>query len=186
METLEFIIFGGESKRFHTWPVLKEQRIDSHSFHVAMLCALMARGNDPRKGPSLTVPLLMAALTHDLAEHRMADLPAPVKRALPDYPEGSFRKVWGGMENALLAEHDMNWEPQLSTRELRWLKLADAMEGALYCIRERMMGNRYIDVPFHNFRSYIAEIQLQRLNGEEPTVLAIISYIDDMWEHANQ
>ena len=174
METLEFIIFGGESKRFHTVPVIKEQRIDSHSFHVAMLCSLMA-------GNAVSAPLLMAALTHDLAEHRVGDLPAPVKRALPDYPHASFRDVWGAMEDELLLEHNQHWGVVLDEQEMRWLKLADAMEGALYCIRERMMGNRFIDTCYDNFRRYIGDLLKP---DEEQMVKRIVGYIDDSWEQA--
>jgi 5'-deoxynucleotidase YfbR-like HD superfamily hydrolase len=176
MQTLDFIIFGAETKRFHTWPVLREQRVDSHSFGVAMLCTLMADGK-----PSAN--LLLAALTHDLAEHRMGDLPAPAKRLMPANADGvPFRKTWAMLENKILHEEGLGWENYLTPYERRWLALADAMEGCLYCIRERMMGNKYIDVPYTNFRSYIQE---QLVLADEDIVTEIVGYITDMWEQAN-
>lgn len=190
MDTLEFILNGGETNRFHTIPTLFNQRVDSHSFNVAMLVALMAQDADPKEGEGLSVPLLMAALTHDLSEHKVGDLPAPTKRAMPQVHVEeeeetklySFREYWGMMENNHLRAVGLDWEHLLAPKQQRWLKLADAMEGALFCIRERMMGNRLIVTVFGNFRSYIEK--LRQIN-EEPMVQAIITYIDDMWEQAD-
>lgn len=189
METLDFILNGAETKRFHTWPVLREQRVDAHSWGVAMLYALMAQAADPAHGQGLTVPGLMAALTHDLAEHKLGDLPAPVKRELGETKLPGmdnvlpFRQAWGELENRLLAAQALDWEPLLAPMEHRWLKLADAMDGCLYCVRERMLGNRLIVTVFNNFRTYIDDV----LGGQDsqPMEAEIICYIDDMWEQAN-
>jgi 5'-deoxynucleotidase YfbR-like HD superfamily hydrolase len=183
MEQLDFIINGGETVRFHTWPVLRPQRVDSHSYHVAMLCALMAQDEPVERGHGLTVPLLMAALTHDLAEWKVGDMPSPSKRAMPDYGDITFREVWSGMEQDLLAGVGLDWEALLTPKDLRWLKLADNMQGALYCIRERAMGNQLIAEPYSNFRKYIAE--LMQVNGENNMEQNIVQYIDDMWEQHN-
>jgi 5'-deoxynucleotidase YfbR-like HD superfamily hydrolase len=179
MEILDFIVFGSETKRFHTMPTLREQRVDSHSHGVAMLCMLLAESE-----PSAN--LLLAALTHDLAEHKFGDLPAPAKRTMPDTVDvlgrRTFRQAWGDMETTALNEVGLRWDQMLSDKERRWLKLADAMEGCLYCIRERMMGNKYINVCYDNFRSYIQE---QLVTDEEEAVADIVGYIQDMWEQAN-
>lgn len=182
MEQLDFIINGGETRRYHTQPVLREDRVDSHSFRVAMLYSMMALdGNESTGG--LTTPGLMAALVHDLAEHKTGDLPAPVKRAMPPGADGvSFRDTWGVMENKLLALAGLEWEPMLTPPQARWLKLADAMDGALFCIRERMMGNRLIGAVYNNFWNYVREVA-GPLRGDVEQ--QIINYIDDMWEQAN-
>lgn len=185
MEHLDFIINGAETKRYHTWPTLREQTVGAHSFSVAMLCALMAQEADPEQGEGLTVPLLMAALTHDLPEHKLGDLPAPAKRSMPPLADGrSFREHWGEMEDALLQEVGLDWEHLLGPKQRRWLKLADAMDGALYCIRERAMGNSLIGTVFNNFRSYVQQL-LHEPEAEEQMVNDIVQYIDDMWEQAN-
>jgi len=190
MEKLDFIINGGETRRFHTWPVLRPQTVAEHSFHVAMLYSLMAGDHTPTTAEpvSLGVPGLMAALCHDLAEWQMGDIPSPAKRAMPMIGAVTFRQHWGEMEQEKLTAQDLWWEDLLTPIEARWLKLADAMQGALYCIRERMMGNKLIVTPFNNFRRYIGELMpddgplSQHLRSMEQQ---IIDYIDDMWEQAN-
>lgn len=186
MEQLDFIINGGETRRYHTWPVIRQQRVDEHSFHVAMLVSMIALDADgvDKSPKGLTVPLLMAALVHDLAEHKFGDMPAPTKRAIgEEIGVPDFRAQYGAMEERALQQQGLDWEHLLSPTQRRWLKLADAMQGALYCIRERQMGNRLIGPVFDNFRQYIRDV----LNGNEPAPMEarIINYIDDMWEQAN-
>lgn len=186
METLDFILNGAETKRYHTWPTLREQTVGAHSFSVAMLVALIAQGADPHGGEGLTLPLIMAALTHDLAEHKLGDLPAPAKRSLPALANGmSFRAHWGVMEVELLKGVNLDWEGMLGPQQLRWLKLADSMDGALWCLRERAMGNTLIRTVFSNFRSYIEELSPHSCEETSSVVKDIIAYIDDMWEQAN-
>lgn len=172
-QQLKFIRNGGETRRYHTWPVLRQQNVAEHSFNVAMICSWLAR----QETPGIGAALLMAALTHDLAEHQMGDLPAPVKRALPDYAEGTFREVWGGLENKMLIDQGLDWEQLLSDKEKHWLKLADAAEGCFYCIREREMGNRLIDEVYNNFIDYC----IKEFNGDSETEASLIRYIDAEW-----
>jgi 5'-deoxynucleotidase YfbR-like HD superfamily hydrolase len=185
METLDYIRNGGETRRYHTWPVLRTQTVAEHSFHVAMLYSLMAGAHEPTPDEpvSLGAAGLMAALTHDLAEWEMGDLPAPIKRQLPDYNGRTFREIWGGMEEDRLQAKGLDWAHALHPLELRWLKLADAMDGCLYCVRERAMGNKLITTPFINFRRYVREL----FGDEEPSSVEteIVNYIDDMWEQVN-
>lgn len=154
--TLNFIYDGAETSRYHTWPVLRRQNIGDHSYKVAMLCAYLVGDCEPGIGANL----LMAALVHDLAEHKMGDLPSPVKRELPDMIDGKsgvqkpFHEVWDGMEQFLLAGVSLDWDHTLSPAEARVLKMADAADGCLYCVRERAMGNKLIDPVFVNFNTY--------------------------------
>lgn len=186
METLDFILNGAETKRYHTVPTLREQTVGAHSFSVAMLVALIAQDGDPAGGEGLTVPLLMAALSHDLPEHKMGDLPSPSKRSLPDLADGmSFRTHWGILEVEHLKSVGLDWENLLGPKQLRWLKMADAMDGALWCVRERAMGNQLIRTVYGNFRSYIEEISPRGCEETSPAVKDIIAYIDDMWEQAD-
>jgi len=190
METLDFIRNGGETRRYHTIPVLRSQNVAEHSFHVAMLCSWLVGHSVPGIGAAL----LMAALTHDLAEHKMGDLPAPVKRSLPDYEQSEgearpFRQVWDDLEQEHLEAAELNWDHVLTPFERRILKLADAAEGCLYCIRERAMGNRLITEVFGNFLSYTEKLINDRTVGvneaqcdQEATLLA---YINFEWSKAN-
>lgn len=189
MEQLDFIQFGGWTKRYHGVPVLNEQTNAEHLFGVAHLVAIMALDADPSVGEGLTVPLLMSCLCSDLPEWVTGDMPAPSKRNFPwevtiGSEKLSLRAAWNRRDAKLLKDVGLDWEHLLGTRQLRWLKLADAMEGCLFCIKERMQGNKYIETRCYvHFRQYIRDV----LDGSEPSSKEreIINYIDDMWEQAN-
>lgn len=167
---------GGETRRYHTWPVLRQQTVAEHSCHVALIVAWLAG----HRAPGVSVPLLMAALTHDLAEHKMGDVPAPVKRSLPNYPDQSFRQAWDKLEQGHLETAGLDWEHMLNDEEKRWLKLADAADGCFYCVRERAMGNRLINEVYANFRRYMGDLITFDVAEEQQ----LMDYIDAEWENA--
>lgn len=182
---VEFVRNGGETRRYHTWPVLREQTVAEHSFHVAMLVLLLG-------GPNFQ--LLAAALTHDLAEWKMGDLPAPAKRNMPDVIVGSFDNVnktmsfrdhWGAMEAELLSSFGLDYESELTAEEARILKLADAAEGCLHCCREAAMGNRLMAPVFANFREYYADLITDDDVRVRNKPVALLDYIDAQWRMAN-
>ena len=181
MEQLDFIRNGGETRRFHTVPVLRSQTVAEHSFHVTMLLFTLYGQSDP----GISIPLLLAGLTHDLAEHIVGDLPAPAKRNMGERLElkgtQTFRSAWGDMENELLDGVGLAWEHELSVEQLRMLKVADAMEGMLYCVRERAMGNRLIVPCYMNFHSYVTEL-LSNATVEEAEHFA---YVESQWSIYN-
>lgn len=149
---LDFIYAAGETRRFHTCPVLRERTIAHHSWHVAMLLHTLYGQQEPGIRPVL----LMAALTHDMAECKMGDLPSPGKRAMNEhFPD--FRAKWGEAEEKLLSEHGFDFDKFLDDEERRKLKVCDNAEGAFYCINERAMGNKLIEEPFNNFHRYLVE-----------------------------
>lgn len=178
MEQLDFIRNGGETRRFHTVPVLRQQTVAEHSFHVAMLLFTLYGQSEP----GVTVPLLMAGLTHDLAEHIVGDLPAPAKRNMGERLElkgtQTFRAAWGDMENELLDGVALSWETELSVEQLRMLKVADAMEGMLYCVRERAMGNQLITPCYLNFLDYTSQLLSEPTDMEQE----VYAYICTQWE----
>lgn len=193
---LDFLYDAGETRRFHTWPVLREQNVADHSWHVAMLAHILYG----QEAPGMRTVFLLALLTHDMAECQMGDIPSPAKRRMDSLLEledktTSFRQQWGDAEQEILSRYDLDFEAHLDAEELRRFKLVDAMEGAMYCVRERMMGNKLIAEPFKNFSKYIAE-KLQDVADEVPlesrlhqTVhereWAVFTYIKAQWEIAN-
>lgn len=194
MEQLDFIRNAGETRRFHTWPVLREQNVAAHSWHVTMLVYLMYGQDEPGIRPVM----MMAALTHDMAEWKVGDIPSPAKRTMEDYLQlkgaQTFRQAWGDMEQNILKEQSFDFEGMLTVEELRMLKIADAMEGALYCIRERMMGNVLIVPCYLNFIKYIEQELGERGNDdvpfpgeekEDPMEWQVYDYITTQWELAN-
>jgi 5'-deoxynucleotidase YfbR-like HD superfamily hydrolase len=188
-DQLSFIYAAGETRRFHTQPVLRTQNIADHSWHVAMLLHIMY-GQDE---PGITPVLLMAALCHDAAECRFGDIPSPAKRGMGELMP-DFREKWGEMEEAMLEKYALDWNKFLTDDERRQLKLADSMEGAMYCVRELEMGNRMMLTPFLNFVKYIDEIILPGedvpLEPRKPTVAdrewEARQYIHERWSKANE
>jgi 5'-deoxynucleotidase YfbR-like HD superfamily hydrolase len=153
IDQLNFLYEAGVTRRFHTVPVIHHQNIADHSWHVAMLAHVLY-GQDE---PGLRMTFIMACLTHDMAECKVGDLPAPAKRNMEErFP--NFRESWGEMEQHILQAYSMDWEKFLTEEEKRRLKLCDALEGMFYCISERWLGNRSIVVCFNNFSSYVGAL----------------------------
>jgi hypothetical protein len=143
---LDFIQRGRALRRYHTMEMLEYQRIDSHSFGVAMFTTVIV----PVASPVRRSALLMAALTHDLPEHKTGDVPAPFKREFPQ-----LRKMLHGAEDALLETFGL-CHP-LDAADQRVLGLADCADGAAHCIMERAKGNIIAREPFKNFWRYLQE-----------------------------
>lgn len=179
--TLDAIVNAPETRRFHTWPVLREQSVGLHSWSVAMLCWYLSRGHMP----GTSVNLIIAALVHDAAEYKFGDMPGPVKRALPPVAKHGggltpFREHWGMMEEAHLEAVGLNLGIPLTPEEERILKMADAAEGCLYCIRERAMGNKLIKPCWDNFIAYYAEV----LDTENEEAKVLYAYMFAKWYEA--
>lgn len=143
LNTLAFLRRAGQTKRYHTEVVLKEQNVGEHSFNVAWLCYLLTN-----KRPMSA--LLLHALAHDSAEHATGDIPAPTKRSL------GIRPVVDNLENALMNEAGLELPP-LDEHNAHILKVADALDGVLYCLREHHLGNQLINIVFKNFAAYVRE-----------------------------
>ena len=142
---LEFITYGAEVKRFHTFTTLQLETVGHHSHGVAMYCWLIA--------PNASAALLQAALLHDLAEQYTGDIPSPSKRL---YGIGDQVEA---LELKLIEDAGFNF-PELSPREERVLKLADIAQGAMFCLREAQLGNRRAVEVFDRYLSYTADMFL--------------------------
>lgn len=143
----------GQTQRYHTELLLKPQDVAQHSYNVAWLCWELS-------SMSPSANLIMAALSHDAGERWTGDMPAPAKRAIPGM-RAALDKL--EMERVTYhgAEQAVGWN--LTGNEARILKLADALEGAHFCLRELKLGNRIIvDVDEGGagikFMSYVAEL----------------------------
>jgi 5'-deoxynucleotidase YfbR-like HD superfamily hydrolase len=143
LKLLHFLRRAGQTKRYHTEVVIKEQNVGEHSFNVAWLTYLLTKGQ-PMSA------LLLHALAHDAAENATGDIPSPTKRAL------GIRPQVDAFEAALMAEVGLSLPP-LDEHNAHLLKLADALDGVLYCLREYEMGNRTLRPVFCNFTHYVRE-----------------------------
>lgn len=142
-DDIDFMWNGGETRRYHGFRMLMEDTVGHHSYNVA--CIIM------KVRPEASAGLLRAALKHDIAEHKAGDMPAPTKRALPDYlmlPDPwrrdtprTFRDVFGEYETQLMEAAGV-YEERLSSEEAWVLKFADSLDGMRFCIQERLLGNK--------------------------------------------
>lgn len=151
-EVLQFISEGGSVTRYHTRLGIKVDTDAHHSHGVAMLCSLLAGKHEETNITQASTTLLMAALTHDLAEQYTGDVSSPAKRVL------RIGKYLGEVESAKLAEYDLDYEQHLTSDESVILKLADCFDGMMYCCRELALGNRNVLLIWRRYCSYVVTI----------------------------
>lgn len=174
LERLALVIKGGQTKRWHTWPVQRNENVAEHSYGVAWVCFYLADGK-----PSTL--LLLSALVHDVPEHLFGDLPAQVKR--------QSQVLWDEMhrlESVLLNEHGINYMEVLTTEEKTILSLADTFDSLMFCVRERRSGNLNVGLPWHRCTGYLKD----RLTEWRNTALADRAYdllreLETTWRDIN-
>lgn len=158
-------------RRYHTEGMHEHQRLDAHSWGVAMLVDYLAGD----MGVEDRLALMRAALVHDLGEYRTGDIPAPAKRNM------GIREVCANFEATVLSLNGI-YLPGLTEEQERILSLADAADGALHCIAERRKGNINVVEIYKNFTNYLTHEQdIGRTVAER----ALFSFILEEWETAN-
>tara|TARA_R110000823_G_scaffold154417_1_gene285290 strand:- start:655 stop:1176 length:522 start_codon:yes stop_codon:yes gene_type:complete len=139
---LQRIRNGGNVKRYHTIPIIREQNNAAHSWGVAVLFDQLW-GVKSMNG-------VRASLYHDCAEYLTGDLPAPIKKSSKE-----VTKVIKQLEDDFNAELDIaidiNKEDQVK------VKFCDCLEGALFCLEELEMGNKMIINVFSRYMEYLRE-----------------------------
>jgi 5'-deoxynucleotidase YfbR-like HD superfamily hydrolase len=141
---IRFIYDGGAVSRFHVVQTIRPDSDARHSFGVAWLIYLLTEGHASAR-------LLMAGLAHDLAEQTVGDVPAPAKRAL------QVDKGLADLENKVLQEAGFFFET--CELEHRTLKLADNLDGLMYCARELKMGNKFAKEVGERYWQYIQSMR---------------------------
>ena len=139
---LQKIRNGGNVKRYHTIPIIREQNNAAHSWGVAVLFDQLW-GVKSMNG-------VRASLYHDCAEYLTGDLPAPIKKSSKE-----VAKVIKQLEDDFNAELDIaidiNKEDQVK------VKFCDCLEGALFCLEELEMGNKMVADVFSKYMEYLRE-----------------------------
>jgi len=158
---LEFIFNGAAVLRYHTTPPIRPQTDGAHSFGVAWLVWMLTEGTCSRE-------LILAALAHDLAEHQTGDLSAMAKRF------GDIGTQLDQLEKAHLATVGLDFS--LSPEEQNVLQLADKIEGMMFCISERRLGNQDAELWFNRYASYPAQLPAAGVAKE------LLVIIFEMWE----
>lgn len=144
-EILDFIAAGGATKRYHTITTIQTDTVAAHSFRVAQITKLITEEEG----------LLGAALAHDLAEACLGtDMPSPTKRKLG---EDAINALCG-MEEEVLCDYGFEAAVELQAVEARVLKFADLLDGMVFCLSERRLGNAGISEVFKRYRDYAATI----------------------------
>ncbi len=114
-------------RRYHTCFTLKEQTIASHQHGVALLIIAL----HPNPSPAL----LVAALVHDIGEHKAGDSPFSAKKSSLE-----LRLILKGLEANALQELGIEM-PYLDKTEAMWLQACDTLECMLYAHLEYDLGN---------------------------------------------
>jgi 5'-deoxynucleotidase YfbR-like HD superfamily hydrolase len=94
----------------------------------------------------------MAGLSHDLGEQVIGDIPSPTKRLIGDLG----MRALNDLEDQTLSETGLLFS--LTEEEQNLLKLADCLDGMLFCISERRLGNRNVVEIFGRFCSYARQL----------------------------
>lgn len=166
-DRIQFAYEGGLVERFHTRTGIRPNTDSQHSHGVAMLCYFLTDG-------ACSSSLLMAALTHDLAEHFVSDVCGPTKWMIP-----GLNDQLSELESAKRAEFNLDFETLLGQGELFILKLADQLDGLMWCVNERWLGNRKVEL--------IADRWIKHFySGEKYNKVQtlIINIITDLWNEA--
>lgn len=164
MKDIEFMWAGGYTDRYHTHRTLLRDTVGHRSFNVA--CTIM------HLRPDASAALLKAALLHDVAEHKVGDMPAPAKRDM------GIREVFSTHEAKVMAEAGVVF-PDLSPEEAWVLEFADGIDGLRYCLQERRMGNLGIAEIFEAYAGYCI-----KLLGDGPARsrdIALFEYLEGEW-----
>lgn len=161
-DLINAVMEGGVVKRYHTEDTLENQSVAAHSFGVAWFVFLL-HDNLP------TASLLMAALSHDLAEKRTSD----VSRVTRNHGtiDAQLRELEQVFDREFQLDFDINEEQQ------RILNLADRCEALAFCIRERRKGNSNV-VPI--FGRYFSKAT--------PTTsreYSVVSALLELWKETN-
>ena len=133
-DRIQFAHQGGLVVRFHQHIGHRLNTDAQHSHGVALMTLFLSDGL-----PSSN--LLLAALTHDLAEQVIGDVPFPTKRNVP-----GLKKTLDEAERDWLRLYDLDFP--LTDEERKILTLADSLDGMLYCASEAALGNRTLHVVY--------------------------------------
>lgn len=160
-QQLRMIVKSARVRRYHTEDTLHPQSVGEHTYGVMWLVFLLTDGACSRE-------LLLAAMMHDATEYVTGDVPAPIKR------RHGLKGVYTTLEDEVLSALQLP-EPPLTANERSTLKLADNLEGALFCVTEARRGNRLIHLCLDNYIDYLED---EPLTG---VALDILTHIKELY-----
>jgi len=135
---------AGSVRRYHTWPVNREQTVADHSFHVLRLYWTLF-GSVP---PEVTEYIIW----HDMGELWTGDSPYPLKR---NNPELKDKLDLIEMEGVLAMGGAVS---DLTTDQKKRIKVCDYVEMLEYALHEVNLGNQYAMVVLWRIWSVLCDI----------------------------
>lgn len=122
-EVVTYVIRAGRVRRWHTQDdVNVHQTIGEHTFGVLALLL--------QYHPNPTVPMIKAALYHDVPERFTGDTPATTK-----WYSDKIRRELDGLEQEVL--HKMGLLQGLSVAQWKWIKACDFLELLMFVFPRR-------------------------------------------------
>lgn len=148
---------AGEILRYHAVPTVGKQSVGEHSFGVAVICLYLTDG-------ACGLNLLTAALLHDTAEFLTGDVPFTIKQRSPD-----LKKLLSD-EEIYAHKYVVLPFPVLTKEENIILKIADTIEGLLWCRKTEIVAHtvttRWQDALEKAIEKWeISDDLLQRINA---------------------
>lgn len=146
---------AGLVRRYHTWPVLRQQTNAEHSWHV--YCIYLYLYGDP---PDY---MTRAILFHDLGEIGPGDAPFPSKRDNPD-----LKKAHDRVEKQKRIEL-LGYDPEddLEDEDRRRLKICDLLEMWQFGVDEWRMGNQLANLIVQRTREAALHLTLDETEFEK-------------------
>lgn len=138
---------GGKVERCHAVPHLGSYNNAAHSWGVAMLLHYLFPEDFPR--------LVIYALSHDVPEFWVGDIPAPTLR----YTVG-VREQLADLEARISNTLGLPAEAGLMPEDLAKLKACDRLELWLWCREEQLRGNMFVDECLSELERYFVEAPL--------------------------
>lgn len=169
LERIAYIRRALNVRRYHQHTTLETDTVGKHSAGVAMFLLVLA--------PDCRKELLVHAITHDLGEFAVGDMPAPTKRKMSK----GFKTEFDALEYEVMSSIGFPGD-DVTEEEHALLKLCDYLDGFSFAVEERERGNRSMQIVGDNYASYIPEY-LNNL-GDKPwarRALPIIHNLTKRW-----
>lgn len=128
VEQIVTTLEAGRVLRYHAVPSVGSQNVAHHSWGVALICVYLTDGEASK-------PLLLEALMHDAAEYFTGDVPFTVKRDRRD-----IKEIFDGLEDEARNKWLLLPPIALDERDKALLKLADTLEGFIWCQKTETRG----------------------------------------------
>lgn len=161
---------AGGVKRYHTWPVLTEQTVAEHTFHILRIYWQIW-------GPeSMTPEAVTQILWHDLGEIETGDVPFQMKRRYPALGE-TLREA-EKLKVQDLADYNI---PQPDEQTLLRVKMCDLIEMHEYGLHELALGNQFAQPIVHDTDEAIGA-HLERMSpGDQELCEGYLETYCEVW-----